>query len=130
VGTDAPADCWQVALGSDDADGIAQVAFLQFVDPVGYVVFDRAAFLALRHLAMQASLSLLDGLSHSVTLVDFFFESHNLLLVFKLLAAKLTKKMQKSPFSPDILSANYPNSFLFFVHFQFLLLPLPALCRD
>ena len=76
VGTHAPADGGQIALGSDDADGIAHVAFLQLMYPVGDVVADGAALLALGHLAVQTALCLLDGLGHCVTLVDFFLKLH------------------------------------------------------
>ena len=81
--THSTADGRQVALGTDNADGIAQIAFLQLVNPVGNIVADRTALLALGHLAMQASLCFFDSLSHRVTLVDFFLEFHGLLLNVK-----------------------------------------------
>jgi hypothetical protein len=83
VATDTTANGRQIALGADNADGIAQITFLQLVNPVGNIVADRTAFLALGHFAMQASLSLLDSLGHRVALVDLFFEFHTFLFDVK-----------------------------------------------
>ena len=73
---DTSADCRQVALGTDDAYGIAHVSFLQLVNPVWDIIFYRASLLTLRHLAVQASLSLLYGLGHRIALVNLFCKLH------------------------------------------------------
>jgi hypothetical protein len=67
----ASAHGWQIALGAYDADSIAQIALLQFVNPVGYVIAYRTPLLTLGHLTMQTALSLLYGFSHGVALIYF-----------------------------------------------------------
>lgn len=47
MGTHTTTDSRQVALGTDDADGIAQIALLQFMYPVGNVVADGTSLLTL-----------------------------------------------------------------------------------
>ena len=62
VAAHAAAHCGEVAAGVDYRHGVAEVAFGEFGDPVGDVVADRAPFLALGHLAVEAPLCLAYGL--------------------------------------------------------------------
>ena len=56
---------------TDDLHGVSQVTPRQFVYPVGNVVADGASLLALRNLAMQASLGLVYGFEHGIPFVHF-----------------------------------------------------------
>ncbi len=69
VRTHTAADGRQVALGVDDAHRRTHVTHRQLMHEVRDVVLDRTSLLALRNLAVQASLRLLDGLSGGESLV-------------------------------------------------------------
>jgi hypothetical protein len=69
MGTNTTTDSRQVALGTDDADGIAQIALLQFMYPVGNVVADGTSLLTLGDLTVQTALGLGNSLCHRITLV-------------------------------------------------------------
>ncbi len=61
VGAHAAAHGGEVAFGVDYGQRVAEIAHGHLVNPVGYVVFDRACFTALRHLAVETSFCLGDG---------------------------------------------------------------------
>ena len=61
----------QVALGTDNTDGITQVSHRQLVNPVRDIVADGASFLTLWHLAVQTSFRLVNSLEHGIALVYF-----------------------------------------------------------
>ena len=61
----------QVALVVDYPHGITKIAHRQLMYPVRYVMAYRTPFLALRYLAMQAALGLVNGLKHGVPFIYF-----------------------------------------------------------
>ena len=71
VTANTAADRRQIALRANYMDGIAKIAFTQFVNPVGNIVVDGTALLALRYLAPEAALGLLYGFCEGVAFVYF-----------------------------------------------------------
>ena len=74
VGAYAAAHCGQVALVVDYLHGVAEVPLRYFVNPVGDVLAYGASLGALRHLAVEAALGLVDGLKDGEALVDLVEE--------------------------------------------------------
>ena len=67
----------KIASVVNDLEGVAEVAFGEFGNPLGDVVAYRAAFLALGHLAVQAALGFPDSFGECVVFRYFFEIVHN-----------------------------------------------------
>ena len=68
--TDTTAHGRKIALVVDYFHGIAKVSHRQLMYPVRNVMAYRTPLLALRNLAMQATLGLVDGFKHGITFVN------------------------------------------------------------
>ena len=70
VGAHAPANGRKVALVVDYLHRIAEVSLRYLIYPVGNILTDGTALAARRHLAVKATLGLVDSLKDGITLVD------------------------------------------------------------